>query len=108
MQPSRKDRNRTPIRIVSGIVDELIVEGERRPFVEAVGIVGFEDPLGAIVELAIADQYAQPPRREIRAGYRRETFHDGSYANLVIRSSPRIAFQHRAERETLVAIGPAD
>jgi hypothetical protein len=39
-----------PIGIVSGIGDELIVEGKRCPFVEAVGVIGFEDLLRTIVE----------------------------------------------------------
>ena len=55
MQSSRKDRNRPPIGIVSRIGDELIIDGERRPFVEAVSIIDFEDLLRAIIELAIAD-----------------------------------------------------
>jgi len=37
----------------------LIVEGERCPFVGSVGIIGFEDLLRTIVELAIADQNPQ-------------------------------------------------
>src|ERR1700730_17058051 len=61
VQSSGKDPNRSPVGIVSGIVDELIVEGERCPFVEAVGVIGFEEFLGAIVELTIADQNPQPP-----------------------------------------------
>jgi hypothetical protein len=56
MQTPRKDRNRSPVGIVSRIDDELIVEGKRCPFVEAVGVISFEDLLRTIVELAIADQ----------------------------------------------------
>ena len=74
MQSSGKDRNRSPVGIVSGVVDELIVERERYPFVEAVGIIDFEDLLGAIVELSIADQYPQAAGCEIRAGRGREAF----------------------------------
>src|ERR1700726_804581 len=91
VQTSRKDRNRSPVGIVSGIVDELIVEGERRPFVEAVGIIGLEDLLGAIVELAIADQNPQATSSEICTRYGRESFDHPRHANLVIRSPPRIA-----------------
>src|SRR6202521_6121516 len=60
------------------------------------------------MELAITDQNPQAASGKIRAGYGRETFDHSTDANLVIRSSPSIALQHRAERETLIAIGPAD
>src|ERR1700688_630626 len=66
VQTSRKDGNRSAVGIVAGIVDELIVKAERGPLVEAVGIIGFENLLGAIVELAIADQNPKAACSEIR------------------------------------------
>src|ERR1700758_5038818 len=90
VQAPRKDRNRSPVGIVSGIVDELIVEGQRRPLVEAVGVVGFEDLLGGIVELAIPDQNPHASGSEVGAGYGRETFDHPCYADLVVRSAPSI------------------
>src|SRR5207245_1948192 len=79
VKSARKDRNGPAVGIVSGIVDELIVEGERRPFVEAVGVVRFEDLFPPIVELPIADQNTETASGEISARLRRETFDDASH-----------------------------
>ena len=56
MKSARKDRYGATIGIVSGIVDELVVEGERRPLVEAIGVIGFEDLLSPVIELAVASE----------------------------------------------------
>ena len=50
MKPAPKDRYGSAVGIVSGIVDELVVEGKRRPCVEAVGVVRFEDFFSPVVE----------------------------------------------------------
>src|SRR5215207_4952465 len=108
MKSARKNRNRAAIGVVAGIVDELIVEGQRRPFIEAVSVVGFDDLLSAVVELAVANQNAEATGGEISAGLARETFYDAGDADLVVRPSPRCTSQHRAEGKTLGAIRPAE
>ena len=67
MEAASENRNQSPVGIVCGIDNQLIIEGERYPFVEAVGIIGFEDLLRSIVELAIADQDAETARCEVCA-----------------------------------------
>ena len=108
VKPAGKNRDWTTIGVVSGIGDELIVESQRRPFVEAIGVVGFDDFLSPIVELAVADQNAEAAGGEIGAGLAREAFDDAGDADLVVRPSPRCSGQHRAEGKALGAIGPAD
>jgi hypothetical protein len=47
---------RTTVGVVSGIVDELIVEGQRRAFSNVVGVIAFDDFLRLIVQCSIADE----------------------------------------------------
>ena len=37
----------------------MIVRGDREVLVDRVGVIGLEDPLGAVVEPAVADQQAE-------------------------------------------------
>ena len=60
--PRRRDRS--AVGVVGGVGDELIVGGQRELLVERVGIVGFEDSLAPVVELAVADQNAEPAGRD--------------------------------------------
>ena len=48
------DRNRPAVGVVGGICDELIIERQEGPFVEADRIVGFQYFFFPVVELAIA------------------------------------------------------
>src|ERR1700680_3082800 len=71
MRARREYRGRSTVGVVGGIGDELIVERQRAPFVEVIGIECLEDFLFAVVQLAITDQQADATRSEevtMRAG----------------------------------------
>jgi hypothetical protein len=61
--------DRAAVRIVCGVSDELIVEAERQPFLDAKRVVGFAHRLFAVVESTIADQYSQSAGSEVGASY---------------------------------------
>src|SRR5216683_5633077 len=106
VKSARKDRYGATVGIVSGIVDELVVEGKRCPFVEAVSVIRFEDFFSPIVELAVADQNTQTSGGEISARFRRETFDDTRDTDFIVGPSPRRSGQNRAEGKALTAIRP--
>ena len=60
------------VRIVGRIANELIVAGDRPPFVEAIGAVGLD--LGLVTQVTVADQYPQASGREVGPRLGRETF----------------------------------
>src|ERR1700681_4682370 len=91
VRPCREYRDRSPVGVVGGIGDELVVEGQRAPFVEVIGIIGLEYFLFAVVQLAITDQQADATRSEevtMRAG---ETVDRSSNSDCVIRPPPGAA-----------------
>ena len=59
MQAAGEDRDRSPISVIGGVCDELIVGSEGEILVDRVSVIGLKDSFGAIVELAIADQQPQ-------------------------------------------------
>src|SRR5262249_45985463 len=67
MHTAGENRDRPAIGIVGRVEDELIIGRQREPFVDAVGIVGLQDLLLAVVELAIANQYSEPAGGKISA-----------------------------------------
>src|SRR5271170_4872499 len=108
MDPYCVYRHRSAGRIVSRIDDELIVETERRPFPECIGVKGFEYSFRAVVELAVADQDSQPAGGEVRAGDRGQTSNHTAEAEIVMRPPPQFSLQHPSERQTFAAIRPAE
>src|ERR1700687_4918564 len=59
MQPAREDRDRSPIGVIGGVYEQLIVGGEGEILVQRIGVVGLENLLGSVVKLTIADQQAK-------------------------------------------------
>ena len=88
MKPRCENGDRSPVGVVCGIANQLVVERKRRPFVEAVGVVGLKYLLGPVIEPAIADQYAETSGRKVRASLRREPFYYAGHADLVVWASP--------------------
>ena len=66
MQTAGKDRNRTAVGVVGGVGDELVIAGQGELPVEGVRIIGFEDALPPVVELAVADQNAKAARGDVK------------------------------------------
>src|SRR5215210_5553878 len=97
MKAARKHRNRPAVGIVSGIGDELVVEGKRHRFVEAVRIVGLEDFFSPVIELSVANENTETARREISARLRGETFDDPRDTDFIVRPSPCCSGQNRAK-----------
>src|SRR5215210_3562571 len=73
VKPTGENRNWPAIGIVSGVIDELIVEGQCRPFAEAIRIIGLNDLLSPIIELAVANQNTEATGRKICPRFRRKT-----------------------------------
>ena len=53
--------DRAAVGVVGGIGDELVVRRQRDLLGERVGVVGLEDALLGVLELAVADQGPSPP-----------------------------------------------
>src|SRR4051794_17947109 len=60
VEAHREQVHRAAVGVVGRAGDELIVEGQRRRFVDLVGVIGFEDFLFAVVQRAGASQEAEP------------------------------------------------
>src|ERR1700716_1150852 len=88
MRACREYRGRPPIGVVGGIGDELIVERQRAPFVEVIGIVCLEDFLWAVVQLAITDQQTDTTRSEEVTVCVREPVDPPPNSDCVIRPPP--------------------
>src|SRR5207247_596296 len=67
VQPGGENRNRAAVGVVRGVDEELIIEGERRRFVDLVGIIGLQNFFFAVIELAVANEQAEAAGREERA-----------------------------------------
>ena len=75
MSACREYRHWSPVGVVSGIGDELIIERQRAPFVDVIGIISLKNFLCAVVQLAITDQQTDAARGEevtMRAGFGRK------------------------------------
>lgn len=53
------DRDRAAIGVIAGVDNELVVERQGGPLVEAIGVIGFQYLLLAVIKLAVADQNAE-------------------------------------------------
>ena len=100
--------DRPPVRVVGGVDDELVIEGESRPGVEAIGVISLQYFLRPVIERAVADQYSEPAGGEIGLRLGREAIDDASHADPVVGASPGRSLQHGAGGNAFVAIGPAD
>ncbi len=65
MSAQRHHRHRTAVALVTGVVDELVVDAEGEPVQELQRVVRFGDDLGATVEPAVAEDEAQAAVAEI-------------------------------------------
>src|SRR5579871_369544 len=117
VQPAREDRDRPAIGVVGGVVDELIIGGEGHALADRIGVIGFENLLRTIVQLAITDQQAEAAGGEEVAMRLRQSVDRTADANGVVASSPIAALDGKpagqaaidvSERQDLVlAIIPA-
>ena len=73
MSACREYRHWSPVGVVSGIGDELIIERQRAPFVDVIGIISLKNFFFAVVQLAITDQQADATRSEEVTMRARET-----------------------------------
>src|ERR1700722_18778013 len=101
----REYRHWSPVGVVSGIGDELIIERQRAPFVEVIGIVCLEDFLFAVVQLAITDQQADATRGEEVAMRARETVDRPSNSDCVIRPPPGAPLDGDTARHAAIDVG---
>src|SRR5947207_699558 len=88
VQPAGEDRYRTAVGIVGRIDDELIVGGEGEIVVDRVGVVGFQNAFGAVVEPAVADQKTGTARGEEIAMGAGETVERSAKSKRIDRAPP--------------------
>src|ERR1700693_4146201 len=72
VKPAGKNMDRSPVGVIRGVGDELVIECDARPRVEAVGVISLDDLLRPIIERAVADQYSQPAGGEVGSRLGRE------------------------------------
>src|SRR5271155_3145916 len=76
MQAQTKDRSRTPVPVIGGVDDQLIIEGDLRSKPRK-AVIGFEDIfIAGMRQLAIADQDAQSSGVEKRLVDAGDAVHD--------------------------------
>jgi hypothetical protein len=56
VQPSREDRDRSPVHVEGRIEEELVITSQNHPLAKGVSIVSLDDLLAAVGECAVADQ----------------------------------------------------
>ena len=89
MQAGSKDIRRSAVGVVTGIVDELIIEGEPGRGSQRVAVIGLENLLGAVVgQLPVANQDAEPAGVEERDMRVADAVDDAGDADRVVRPSP--------------------
>src|SRR5260370_35362018 len=96
--------DRPAVRIVGGVGDQLIIAGQRELPVERVRIIAFEDSLGPIVELAVADQGTEPAGRDEVAMVPGERVDGAADPDHVVGPAPSRALDGYAEREAGIDI----
>ena len=91
VQPRRDDRDRTAVAVVSGIDDELIIEGDA-PEGHRETVIGLKDLLGAWMQkLAVADQDAETSVIEKRLVVLRSLVDDAGNPPSIVGSSPLLS-----------------
>src|SRR6476619_6394682 len=105
VQPAREDVDRSAVGIVGGIGDELIVGGQRQLLVERVCVIGFEDSLAPVVELAVSDQNAEPAGGDEIAMVSRQRVDGAADPDHVVGPAPFGALERKAKRERGIDIG---
>src|SRR3954447_2376419 len=105
MQACGENRDRSAIRVVRDVGDELIVEGQRRPLVGVIRVEGLEDLLRAVIDLAVADQNAETADRKEIAVIPRERIDRAGEADPVVGPTPGRAADRGAEREAGIDVG---
>src|SRR5882757_4418779 len=105
VQPCRKDRDRSAVGVVSRVGDQLVVGGEGKVLVDGVGVIGFENLFGAVVDAAVADQETVAAGCEkvaVRAG---EAVDRAADADRIARTAPIASLDRDAARQAAVDIG---
>src|SRR5882672_1503099 len=106
MNPYTQNRNRPAVAIVGGIVDPLIIQGQRQPVRHGGAVIGFQDFLGPVMgKPLVADEDAKSARREVVAGGIRQAINHASQAKAVLRTTPIPAFEREPRRERAVYLG---
>src|ERR1700704_7171820 len=105
VQPSGEDRYRPAVGIIGRVGDELVIEGQAHDVEQRDRIIGLQDPLGAVIEPAVADQDAEAAGRDEVAVIPRQAVDGGTDAHRIIGPAPGRALDRRAEREALVDVG---
>src|SRR4030081_1035423 len=101
----REYRHWSPVGVVSGIGDELIIERQRAPFVDVIGIISLNNFLFAVVQMAISNQQANAAGREEVAVGIGKTIDDATKTDGVIVSPPRDTPDRYAGRHAAIDIG---
>src|ERR1700738_2258751 len=97
--------HRAAVGVVGGVGDELILRRKGEALVDRIGVVGLENALVAIIELAVTDQEAKAARgQEVPVGSRKSVDRAAN-AERVAGASPIAALDRQAAGETAIDIG---
>src|SRR3981189_3653003 len=97
VQPSEENRYRPAIGVIGRVGDELVVEGQAHGLEQRDRIIGLQDPLGAVIEPAIADQDAEAAGRDEVAVIPRQAVDGGADPDRVLGPPPGRALDRGAE-----------
>ena len=106
MNPSGEGINRSAIRIVGGVVDELIIEGEFCHGGQRIAVIGLDELLQARMrQLPIADKNASPSEIEKLLVDTGNTVDHTGNSNPVVRPAPLLSGKRDACLDRAVDVG---
>src|SRR5580658_2304457 len=99
------DGNRAAVGVEAGVVHELVIEGEEDVFGHAEGVVGFEDLLGGVIELAVAEDETEAAVGEVFAVVLGQAADYSGHGGHVVGAGPGGAFEGKAKRAGAIDFG---
>src|ERR1700730_354225 len=100
-----KDRNRPPIGVIGGVVDELVIECQRQHLVDGIGVIGLNNLFGAIIKSAVTNQDAESAGSDKFAVVCGKCVDRSSNSDGIIRPSPGLAPDRDAPGQAGVDVG---
>ena len=105
VKPDAVEVDRSPVAVVAGIPDVLIVEAHPQARQRVPAVVGLEDVLRAVVELSVAKKEPQAAELEVGAMATGQTVHIDGRADSVAVASPQSTVDEHAGGERTIDLG---
>src|SRR3979409_2562744 len=88
MHARGEERDRPTVGVVGRVHHELVIQSQRDALDQVHGVVGFENPFAAVVELTIADQDSEATGRDVVAMILRQVVDGAGETDLVVGTPP--------------------